>query len=134
MIARQITADAPISHVRYTAQEQARRDEMDAFRTEWNRLRAKWATDNAKLTRERKRAAVITAHLQTAKVIVKDDGPEIITSAPARTANPLADTVVIPFEIPFPLCRPVLRGKVAPKRRVLAIGNFFRAVNVFING
>jgi hypothetical protein len=157
MIARQATANAPVVSVQYSDQEQQYRDEIEAFRAEWNRLRAKWSADNGKLVAKRKRAEVIASHLQMAKVIVKTDEPDVVTSVSGRpnavqanhASGWLADTVVIrrptvrpqevqpTNEIPFPLTRPVLRGKArpAPKPgRVSAIGNFFKCVAVFVNG
>jgi hypothetical protein len=139
MQARQATADAPVSQATYSdyelGQRLAMRDALEALRD----LSEVWRVENERAVARRKqlaREAVALAYLQAK---ARKPQPEIVTSAPAlqapaRKVNPLADTVVIPFEQPFPLCRPILRGKVAPKRRATAIGNFFRTVNIFLKG
>lgn len=148
MIARQATDNAPVSRITYTDRELAQRDAMrsalEALRGPQG-LSAKWRAENAQQVATRKRLAreaVAMAWIQAKARRKLESGPEIVTSvrpdvvqAPIRKVNPLADTIVIRRE-------PVqanddLRGKVAKpvvKRRVSAIGNFFQAVNVFLNG
>jgi hypothetical protein len=144
MIARQATANAPVATVTYTDRELEQRD---AYREAIRELRAVaevWRVENERAVTRRKqlaREAVAVAYLR-AKARKLETVDEIVTSAPAvqaptRKVSPFADTVILPFKQPFPLCRPVLRGKVrpAPKPgRVSAIGNFFKCVAVFVNG
>jgi hypothetical protein len=132
MIARQITADAPVSQVQLTVKEL----ESPGTDTKWCQLRAKWHRENEHAVARRKQLAREAVALAYLRAKARKSQPEIVTSAPAvsaRKVNPLADTVVVPFEQPFPLCRPILRGKVA-RRRPTAIGCFFRAVNIFLKG
>jgi len=123
MIARQVTETAPVQVVTYTEAED--REAQRAWAAEYRRIVSKWAKADAKLKLERQRAEAIAAGLKAAKLraakvlMLADSEPEIVTS-------------VVECAEPFLLTRRVLRGKVAPKRRVPAIGNFFHAVSVFL--
>jgi hypothetical protein len=138
MQARQATESAPVSQVTYRdyelGQRAAMRDALEALRD----LAEVWRVENDRAVARRKqlaREAVAVAYLRTKARRLATE-PTIVTSAPAvpaRKVNPLADTVIIPFEMPFPLTRRVLRGKVAKPCRVSAIGNFFKAVAVFVS-
>jgi hypothetical protein len=122
--ARQATQSAPVQVVTYTAEELADREAQRAWAVEYRRTVSKWSKDNAKLKLERERREAITAgllaaKLRAAKARMLDEEPEIVTSV-SECAEP------------FLLTRRVLRGKVAPKRRVPAIGNFFHQVSIFL--
>lgn len=126
MIARQATEMAPVQVVTYTAEELADREAQRAWAVEYRRLVSKWSKENARLKLERQRAEAIAAGLKAAqrRAVSRlrtslDSESEIVTSV-SECAEP------------FLLTRRVLRGKVAPKRRVPAIGNFFQAVSIFL--
>lgn len=132
--AREATETAPVSHVRYTdhsafeytardlEQDQAYDSAIDALRS----LRAKWAAENA-------RQVAIRQALERAPVkrVACDD---IVTSAPDTVwldAEPIP--LVRRAPEPIPLVRPVLKGKVAKRRRCVipALRSFFQAASIF---
>jgi hypothetical protein len=118
--ARLATESAPISEIRYTDRELAEQTQayQDAI-LELRSLRAKWSEENARQVEIRLwlegKAAKLCARIADRRV----DGPEIVTSAPDMS------------ESVFPLCRPVLRGKVA-RRRIPALQSFFQAASIFL--
>lgn len=130
---------APVSHVRetayfeYTASEleqdhayDSAIDDLRALRSNWKAenealealrgLRAKWRAENDRQVEMR---LWLESKAKSRRIAARRvDGPEIVTSAPDMS------------EPVFPLCRPILRGKVG-KRRIPALQSFFQAAAIF---
>jgi hypothetical protein len=127
MSAREATESEPVSEVRYTDREMAQRE---AYREAIRALKAhsaKWYLENERLRKARvklERAAAVKRHASSLEL---DQGQEIVTSAPILHLRSDGHD-------PFPLTRPALRGKVAPKsakRRISLFSGFFQAVAIF---
>lgn len=129
--ARAKTDSAPVSEVRLTETEQARRDNMRAALVELSHLGAKWRAANARLKAERlaRERAAIAARIPSAKRLAP------LVSQAVKLASQ-------PVEAPF-LLAPVRARKqyVAPrplvaKRRPRSymFGQFFGAVAVMLSG
>ncbi len=138
MQARHATESAPVSEVRYTDHELGQRDAYREAAGALRGLAAKWQAEN---TRQASRKVVIARHFAALERdrSVADGQPDVTTSVTEDMIPGAEQSFPLTREItPFPLCRPVLKSKVAPakpvaaKRRISALGNFFQAVAVFI--
>lgn len=117
---------APVSYVRettyfeYTARELEQDLAYDSAIDALRGLRAKWQAENARQVEMRLWLESKVTKLRARIADRRVDGPEIVTSAPDLVSEPV-----------FPLCRPVLKGKVA-RRRIPALQSFFQAASIFL--
>lgn len=142
----------PISYIRettyfeYTAREleqdlayDSALDDLRALRSQWqaeNAARVELKALSAKWQRENARQATIREWLELKPPVRRVPNDAIVTSAPDTSwidAEPFELTRLAPD--PFPLSRPVLKGKVGKKRRCVipALKSFFEAASIFLH-
>ena len=136
MIARQATANGSVQAINYSDRELAQREAMGAAIGDLRALAAKWQARNAAEKAKRERSDVISSYVADLPEIVTSVRPNAVPAKHSQALRPsryLADTLIVTREEPFLLSRPVLRGKVSKACRISAIGNFFRAVSIFVS-